>query len=623
MLITQFFLHSVWVAPLYALLGAVLSIFWSPALIRQSGPRPAAYINLLLTLFAFVHSSLALFASWGYPPEHLSISWLEVAGLNFSLDVELSSLSIAAVVVVTGINLLAQLYAIGYLEMDWGLARFYSMLGLFEAGMCGLALCDSLFFSYVILEVLTLGTYLLIGFWFNQPLVVTGARDAFLTKRVGDLILLMGVVALLPLAGTWNYDGLADWAATAQISPTTATLLSLALIAGPLGKCAQFPLHLWLDEAMEGPLPASILRNSVVVATGAWVLIKLQPVLALSPLASAITIGVGASTAIGASLIAIAQVDIKRTLSYSVSAYMGLVFVAVGTSQEQAAWLLLLGHAMAAALLVMSIGTIVLSNITQDLRQLGGLWSRRPISGLSFLVGAFSLMALPPFGNFWALLALSDGLWGSAPWLVGLIAIVNGLTAFSLARTFGSVFGGKTTQMTVRAPEGLWPMVLPMTVMAGFVLHLPLLMQKFDLLPNWLNLNIGAVTLLTASSVVGFAAGLFVYLGNAIAKPVKLPWQWLQDFFAYDLYTEKTYRFTIVLAIGVVSKLIYWFDRYIIDGFVNLVGLATLLSGQTLRYNTSGQTQYYALSILLGVALLGILIAAPFLQGLPSALSFP
>jgi NAD(P)H-quinone oxidoreductase subunit 5 len=175
------------------------------------------------------------------------------------------------------------------------------------------------------------------------------------------------VIALLPLAGTWDYSELAEWAKTANLDPKVAALLGLALIAGPMGKCAQFPLHLWLDEAMEGPIPSTILRNSVVVATGAWVLIKLQPVLALSPLVLSATVLIGAVTAVGASAIAIAQIDIKRALSYSVSAYMGLVFIAVGSGQDNAALLLVLTHAVAMALLVMSVGAIIWNNITQDL----------------------------------------------------------------------------------------------------------------------------------------------------------------------------------------------------------------------------------------------------------------
>jgi len=137
------------------------------------------------------------------------------------------------------------------------------------------------FFSYVILELLTLGTYLIVGTWYNQPLVVKGARDAFLTKRIGDLILLAGLVALLPLTGTWNLHGLQAWAADQANNhialPAGFSLIVLALIAGPMGKCAQIPLHLWLDEAMESPLPSTVLRNSVVVVGGAWVLLRLLP----------------------------------------------------------------------------------------------------------------------------------------------------------------------------------------------------------------------------------------------------------------------------------------------------------------------------------------------------------
>ena len=397
-----------WLIPCYALLGAVLAIPWSPGIIRQTGPRPAGYISILMTLLAFVHSLIVLVFIWDHPPLDFSFPWLQAADLNISLDIEISAVNVAALVLITGLNLLAQIYAVGYLEMDWGWARFFSLMALFEGGLCTLVLCDSLFFSYVVLEILTLGTYLLIGYWFNQSLVVTGARDAFLTKRVGDLILLMGVVALLPLAGTWNYQGLAEWAATTDLNPTLATLLCLALIAGPLGKCAQFPLHLWLDEAMEGPLPATILRNTLVVSTGAWVLVKIQPVLAISPVALTVMSFIGGATAIGASLIAIAQIDIKRSLSYTVSAYMGLIFMAVASGQGETALQLILTYTLAMSILVMAVGGIIWNNVTQDLTQSGGLWSRRPVSGVSYLVGIVSLIALPPFGSFWAWLKLSE-----------------------------------------------------------------------------------------------------------------------------------------------------------------------------------------------------------------------
>ena len=609
----EFFIQSIWLVPIYALIGVALAIPWSPGIIRQTGPRPSGYINILMTLIALVHSLVALIATWKQPAQYLSFHWLHAANLDISFDIEISSINLGALVLIAVLNLLAQFYAMGYMEMDWGWARFYSLLALFEAGMSTLVLCNSLFFSYVVLEILTLGTYLLIGLWFNQSLVITGARDAFLTKRVGDLFLLMGVVALLPLAGTWNYTELGEWAATATINPNVATLLCLALIAGPLGKCAQFPLHLWLDEAMEGPMPGTILRNTIVVSTGAWVLIKLQPVLTLSPVAANFMIAIGASTAIGASLIAIAQIDIKRSLSYSVSAYMGLVFIAVATQQDVTALKLLLTYAIAMSLLVMSIGGVVLNTITQDLTQYGGLWSRRPISGICYLVGAASMVAFPPLGCFWTLTEMADNLLMIRPWLVGVLVIVNALTAFSLTREFCLVFGGPVKQMTVRSAESLWSLVLPMTFGMGLALHVPILLHQWNLLPEWENLDSTVVIALITSTLIGASSAAIIYLNNKIAKPIVLKPKAIQDFFAYDLYTPQIYRVTIIFVVGFVSKVVYWFDRYLIDGVVNFFGLATIFGGESLKYNVSGQTQFYVVSILLGLTLFIGVICLPLI----------
>lgn len=601
---TDFFLKTLWWIPCYPLIGALLSTLWFPSIIRRTGPRPAGYVNIITSLFAFVHGLFALTEIWGQPPQQLIIPWFSIVNLNLDIPLEISVVTVSATLVITGLNVLAQIYAVGYMEMDWGWARFYSLLALFEAGLCGLVLCNSLFYSYIILEILTLGTYLLVGLWFNQPLVVTGARDAFLTKRVGDLFLLMGVVALFPLAGTWNFTELAQWSQTAQIDPKVATLLGLALLAGPLGKCAQFPLHLWLDEAMEGPLPSTILRNSVVVASGAWVLVKMQPVLALSPLVMSTMVFIGLATSVGASCIAIAQIDIKRALSYSVSAYMGITFIAVGTGQTQSALSLLFTYALPMALLVMTTGGIISNNVTQDLTQYGGLWSRRPISGLCFLVGIIALVAVPPFGGFWTILELAETLWNTQPAIALCLFLVNGLTVFSLTREFGLIFTGKPKQMTTRSPEGLWAMVLPMTILAGFCLHIPLLLKQWNLLPEWETINLTVAGLLITSTVLGWGLSAGIYWNSNWQKPVKLPSQAVQDFFAYDFYTAKLYRVTIIFIVGLISNTMYWIDRYIVDGFVNLVGIATVFSGQSLKYNVSGQTQFYALTIILGVTLL-------------------
>jgi NAD(P)H-quinone oxidoreductase subunit 5 len=604
----NFVIQTVWLVPCYPLIGVLLASPWSLGWSGELGTRPAGYVNILMAGVAFIHALLALVIGWNLPTQQISYDWLHTSTLDINFPIEISTITLTATAVVTGINLISQIYAVGYLEMDWGWARFFSLMNCFGAGICGLVLSNSLFFSYVFLELLTLATYLLVGFWYAQPLVITGARDAFWTKRVGDIILLMGVFAIYPLAGTWNFTELATWAQTAQLDPTVALLLGLSLSAGPLGKCAQIPFQLWLDEAMEAPLPATVLRNAVVVGAGAFVLIKLAPVVSLSQfLLNTLTI-LGVTTAISCSLISIAQVDIKRVISYSLSAYIGLVFIAVGTQNLDSARFILFNESFGMALLYMSIGSIIWTNISQDLTQLGGLFSRRPFTAFSLLIAIGSFIALPPLGGFWGFLQLVEGLWTEQPWLVGVILIVNTLTAFSLTRLFCRIFLGKVQPMAERTYEPFWLITLPVVATAVFVCHLPIILRNLGMVPDWGEVNGMFATLLIWSSVSGIVSSALIYSIDAIPKPIKLPIPVVQEFFANDLYVQQFYQLTIVLLVATSARVINWIDRYIVDGFVNFVGFGTLFSGQALKYSTSGQSQLYILLGFAGIVLLGLLL---------------
>ncbi len=410
----------------------------------------------------------------------------------------------------------------------------------------------------------------------------------------------MSVISIYPLAKTWNYTDLAMWAQSANIDPTVITLICLGLIIGPLAKCAQIPLQLWLDEAMEGPLPASILRNAIVVSVGAYVLIQLQPVLELSLTASTSVIVIGSITAILASLIAIAQVDLKRILSYTVSAYMGLVFIAVGSHHPETALKLIFIYAIAMALLYMSIGAIILNSITQDVTQLGGLWSRRPLCGIALLVGMIGLTATPPFGGFWILTQLADQVDTT---LIAVITITNALTAFSLTRLFCLIFTGKSSSMTWRSPELLWMMIIPMMILMGYALHLPLILYQFNLTSVHLKLAI----ILTTATILGIVSASLIYGKKPSDKPVSIMPKVIENLFANDLYIQQIYKITVVGLVNLMAKITYWGDRYIIDGAVNLVGFSTLFGGQALKYSTSGQSQLYLLSILLGLVFVAVI----------------
>ena len=615
---SAFWLESSWLIPFYGLIGAVATLPWSLGFVRRTGQRPAAYLNLLVTAIAFVHGSLAFVQTWAQEPQLLVLPWFQVAGLHLDLAIELSPVSLGAMEMVAGISLLAQLYALGYMEKDWSLARFFGLMGFFEAALSGIAISDSLLLSYALLEMLTLSTYLLVGFWYAQPLVVTAARDAFLTKRVGDIILLMGLVALSSYGEGLSFSDLESWAQGATLPPFVAALLGLSLIAGPTGKCAQFPLHLWLDEAMEGPSPASILRNSIVVSAGAYVLIELQPVFALSPIASNALLAIGTLTCLGASLMALAQIDIKRALSHSTSAYMGLVFIAVGLQQVDIAFLLLFTHALAKALLFTSSSSVILTTNAQDMTEMGGLGSRMPATTLAFVVGALGATPLVPLGTFWVLRRWMGGFWDVPWWLVLVLAIVNGLGALNLTRVFRLVFLDKPQAKTLRAPEVGWAMALSTISLTIVVLLVPLMLQHWQLLLTWSGLRategrwpaeIG-MPLLMLASAIGCWIGLKMPVKRNWTRPMQRSLRFLQDFLAYDFYIDRAYRFSVVWAVAASSKATDWLDRHIVDGTVDRVGRLALWGGQTLKYSASGQVQFYALTIAIGIALFLLLVVS-------------
>ncbi|MDJ0535466.1 MAG: NAD(P)H-quinone oxidoreductase subunit F [Xenococcaceae cyanobacterium MO_207.B15] len=608
----ELLLKSIWIAPFYGLLGAILTLPWSLGIIRRTGPRPAAYINILMTFIGFVHATIALNYIWSIPTEKLVFHWLEVADLNLTLAVELSPVSLGALELVTGISLLAQIYALGYMEKDWSLARFFSLMGFFEAALVGIALSDSLFLSYGLLELLTLSTYLLVGFWYAQPLVVTAARDAFLTKRVGDIVLLMGIVAMSSYGADLNFSDLESWANTFPLHPLTAALVGLSLIAGPTGKCAQFPLNLWLDEAMEGPNPAGILRNSIVVSAGAYVLIKLQPVFTLSPVSSDALIILGTVTVIGTSLMAIAQIDIKRALSHSTSAYLGLVFIAVGLGQVDIAFLLLFTHAIAKALLFMSAGAVIMTTSNQNVTEMGGLWSRMPATAIAFVVGSAGLLALTPMGMFWTFQRWFNGSWDTDWWLLALLMFVNALSAINLTRLFRVIFLGKPQMKTRRAPEVNWQMAFPMVSLTVVTLLAPLAPMGWNL---WLSPNAPllvpnaqvtqwAMPLLIASGVLGCIIATAIPRRKTWARSSQVVVRFFQDLLAYDFYIDRLYQVTVVAGVSLLAKFTAWIDRYVVDGLVNLVSLATIFSGNTLKYNTTGKSQFYILTMVLGISIL-------------------
>ncbi len=597
-----------WLIPLYGFSGVLLSLPWATGWVKRNGPRPAAYLNLLMTVLGVAHGSLIL--AWVQQNGGVVIEWpwFEAAGLDLRIGFDLSLTNLATLEFVTIMSLLGQVFALGYLDKEWSLARFYALLGFFEGAMAGVVLSSNLFLSYFVLEMLTLSTYLLVGFWYAQPLVVTAARDAFLTKRVGDVLLLMGVVALSAWAGSLDFEDLYAWVAQVKadgsISPLLGTLIGLGLIAGPMGKCAQFPMHLWLDEAMEGPNPASILRNSAVVTCGALVLLKVMPLLQLSPVAIDVLLIVGTISAIGGALVAIAQVDIKRAFSYGTTSYLGLVFVAIAVQQPIVAVLLLFAHGLAKALIFMSVGSVIATTNCQDITELGGLGPRMPATTGSYLVAGAGLTGVLPLGCFWCFGLLVDGLWANYPWLVPVVLLTNALTAFNLVRVFRQVFLDKPHPKTKRTPEVNWLMALPMVSLAVVVLLVPLIFHRIYPIAGVEVVSLFSMVAVVVSSLAGVAIAAGISLDKFGSRSVFKPLRTLQDLLAYDFYTERFYRSTVVAFVAFLARITDAFDRLLLNRFVNRIGTSSMVSAEGLRLAVSGQTQSYVLTVLLAIVLL-------------------
>ncbi|HBU27353.1 NAD(P)H-quinone oxidoreductase subunit F [Synechococcus sp. UW140] len=601
-------IQLVWLIPIYGLSGMLLSLPWAAGWFKRQGPRPAAYLNLLMTLLGVIHGSLVLRQILQLGAQRLQFDWFAVADLKLQIGFELSLTNLSALEFVTAMSLLGQVFALGYLDKEWSLARFYALLGFFEGAMAGLVLSSNLFVSYFLLEMLTLSTYLLVGFWYAQPLVVTAARDAFLTKRVGDVMLLMGMVALSAWAGSLEFNDLYEWGATATatgaLTPLAGTLIGLGLIAGPMGKCAQFPMHLWLDEAMEGPNPASILRNSAVVTCGALVLLKLMPLLQFSPLAVDVLLVVGTISAIGGALVAIAQVDLKRAFSYGTSSYLGLVFIAIALQQPAVALLLLFAHGLAKALIFMGVGSVIATTNCQDLTELGGLGSRMPATTSAFLVAGAGLTGLLPLGCFWCFGFLVQAFLPNQPFLAAVVLITNGLTAFNLVRVYRQVFLDTPHPKTRRAPEVNWLMALPMVSLTVIVLLLPLMFQRLNPVAGLSAVNSTSIGLVVASGALGVLAGSLVRLDRFWSRSVLKPLRALQDLLAYDFYTDKLYRATIVRLVAGFADLTNRFDQEVITGLANRLGLLSMQGAQGLKLAVSGQMQTYVLTAVLAIVLL-------------------
>jgi len=588
-------------------------------------------------------SVAAFFAVWPggseEPVFRMTTVLAHLGGAPLSVGIQLDGVAAIMLLVVTIVGVCVQVYSLGYMHRDERRGWYFAVLSLFSAAMLLLVLADDFLLLYMAWEVMGLCSYLLIGFWHEQEAPRFASIKAFLTTRVGDVGFAIGLAAM------WAYARSFDFAVVLHDTKWTvaaATVVSLGLLFGAMGKSAQVPLHVWLPDAMAGPTPASaLIHAATMVAAGVYLVARALPIMhEAAPWVLVLVMGIGAATALLGGLLAVVQHDIKKILAYSTISQLGYMFIALGVGSEVAALFHLMTHAFFKSLLFLGAGVIIHATHTQDIREMGGLRRAMPWTTTVFLFGALALSGVFPFSGFWSkddiLMALyTDGHWYSMVALV-VALLVAGITAFYMTRLCVRVFGDNACSL---AREGHLEMLVPMGVLASITAVVGFTSPAFAAFlgeaKGWPDLGMAAVG--TAVALSGIAAGVWVFgLKRVDTDALKERFPHVYAVFTNKFYFDLTYRRVLVdgfvwtadrLAAldlsaidGVVngvaslwsrgSDRLWRFDIAVIDGAVNGLGAAVKGAGARVRSLQAGRVQGYqrfgygALLTLLAAALL-------------------
>jgi NADH-quinone oxidoreductase subunit L len=549
--------------------------------------------------------------------------WATIANLHVAFGVHLDGLTAVMLVVVTSVALLVQVYSTGYMHGDGGYYRYFAYMGLFTSSMLGLVLAASLLQLFVHWELVGLSSYLLIGFWFNRASAAAAAKKAFIVTRFGDFGFLLAV--LLIWTKTGDFEIAAINAVAGALSPAVLTAFTLGLFAGAVGKSAQFPLHIWLPDAMEGPTPVSaLIHAATMVAAGVYLIARFFPAFEAAPdEVRGVVAYTGAITALLAATMGVVATDIKRVLAYSTISQLGYMVMALGLGGYVAAIFHLFTHAFFKALLFLGSGSVNHATGTFDMRKMGGLRSHMPITFATFVIGSLSLAGVFPLAGFWSKdEVLATAFEHNMPlFVVGVgVAFLTALYMFRaiILTFFGTYAGGEASEHGAPAHphESPTSMVAPLVILAvpAALIGLWNVNGSFGALiegalPHELHeehhgLNAYVAAASTVAALGGIGAAFAIYFAR-IPSPDRLralfgPLHTLAErkYFMDELAEDVLVRGVLYNGIARAAEL---FDTYVVDMAVNVVGRATRLGGDIVRRSTAGQQQAYSSLLIAGV----------------------
>lgn len=588
--------------------------------------------------------------------------------LKFGYQVD--QLTAFMLVIVTFIGWFIQLYSVGYMHGDPRYSRYFAFLSLFKASMLLLVLTDNLVGLYAAWELVGLCSYLLIGFWFEKPEAARAAKKAFIVTRVGDAGFAVGIFLTFTVAGVLGFNEIFKFAEKA--GPHAKELLALAalfLFCGAVGKSAQFPLHVWLPDAMEGPTPVSaLIHAATMVAAGVYMVGRLYPLFAIQGFEHntnlTVVAWIGGFTAFLAATIAVAQDDIKRVLAYSTISQLGYMMMGLGVGGFTAGLFHLVTHAFFKALLFLGSGSVIHAVHTNDMKRMGGLKEYMPVTFWTYLIGMLALAGIPPFAGFWSkdeiLAAAFHSHIPGAKALFAFGVVTAFLTAFYMTRQIGLVFFGKLRDHHSHTHESPKVMTIPLVVLAFFSTTVGFIgvpganlferLVHYEAAPHH-GFNLTVMALSVIAALLGILAGYNLYIANPIRSPGEEPLKTrlgaLYDLLAnkwridwYDPVPGQLGYFVsrafiwfaimwrwfdlhvidgIVNAIGYATAFIFatayrWFDLTVVDGAVNFVGWFTKIIGNITRRLQTGLVQHYMFLVMTGLVVIALWMLLKQLQ---------
>ncbi len=613
-----------WIIPLLPLAAFAVIVAAGPRL-----PGRGAYVSIAGIVLAGIGGLLVLGEVLRGAHADVTYTWAVLGTrpiiVGFVVD-PLSAIMLAMVGVVAS---LITIYSVGYMAGDPHYPRFFAYMSLFQFSMLFLVLADNFLFIYAGWELVGLCSYLLIGFWFERPAAARAALKAFITTRVGDFSMMIGILIIFLSTGSLRFDEVFRGIQGGALAGPLLTAAAVLVFGGAVGKSAQVPLHVWLPDAMEGPTPVSaLIHAATMVAAGVYLVARTYPLFVLSPNHAALTVVayIGGITALVAATMGVVEDDIKRVLAYSTISQLGYMMLGLGVLGYTAGMFHLITHAFFKALLFLGAGSVIHAVATNNIKQMGGLARAMPWTAWTFIAATLALTGIPPFAGFFS----KDQILATAfvhdrvLWMLGAAGAF--LTSLYMGRLIWYTFAGTYRGGDPHAPahgaaghagphESPAVMVVPLAILAVFAVFLgwigaESLGNPFERFIHFAGADtppagFGMLVLSIAIAVAGWAAAAAIYVWRVVpSETLRQALPWAYTLLTRRYYIDDIYAWVFIGLGGLVVRLAGLFDRYVVDGLVNLAGWLARQLGLGLRYLQTGREETYLLLVFLGVVVI-------------------